>query len=103
MNCLKDEELHVAGEESVNGFCLGINPSDIANLVGFVITREPLDTKLGFEGKTFSSHRTCCSSHQHSITINAVAAALAGASLAAGYTTLGFVFVTLPLFLVTSQ
>jgi len=42
-NCLKDEELHVEGEESVNGFCLGSNPSDTANLVGFVITREALD------------------------------------------------------------
>ena len=32
-----------AGEKAMNGFCLGINPRDIANLIGFVRTREPLD------------------------------------------------------------
>jgi len=65
MNCLKDEELHVAGEESVNGFCLGINPSDIANLVGFVITREPLDVSYYNNNKIICATLFCKSYHDY--------------------------------------
>lgn len=40
---LRIKSSDAAGEKAMNGFCLGINPSDIANLVGYVRTGEPLD------------------------------------------------------------
>jgi len=60
---LKDEELHAGGEECVNGFCLGINPSDITNLVGFV--RETLDVSYYNNNKIIYATLFCKSYHDY--------------------------------------